>query len=905
MFKFAIISFLMMPLLTTAQTLIHWQEVSATSVEQLQIGNGAFISSNNDGLLISSGLMRSELMSSEINSANLTSTAAIIAQSLANHNQFNTMFVVSGDNIFSSSLSAELGNRAYASAVNFNGTTLVVGGISQQNASASVNLLSWQASSKILHSYSLPPLPQATKSPSAVIFNNTLYVLTGSDESNQFFALDLSALLNADGLLSLNQTDIERFTQNTLWQTLPALPFASGHKQYQNGVQLAVQDDGSGPKIFAMGGYQLPLQSLNFKADISALTHHWKYDPLAKVADQTWQDLGDITIDKSLLNDRINALSTLGQSHILAFTNQGRTLSFNAITNSWTQYLAENIDATNTLADDQTDLNHHLNQSATFISESVTSYRGEIFSLNRNKDNQGSLILWQASLKQPAKNFGWVNMTVLVVYLVCVVLLGLFFVFKNNNTDDYFRGGQSIPWWAAACSIYATMLSSLTYVALPAVVYQSNWLLLIGIWMIIAVAPLAIYVAMPFFRQIDATSAYEYLSKRFNMGVRLFASGLFTLFHIGRMGIVMALTALALSAVTPLSASDSVLIMGVLCLIYCTMGGIEAVIWTDTLQTIVLIIGAITCFIIIIMGLEGGLSDFVSIGLNDNKFTMVNADFSLDSITSLSIWVIVIGGIGQNLSSYTADQAVVQRYMVTKDPREASKSIWANAVIAAPGALLFFCIGTGLYAFYQLHPEKLDPTIQIDQIFPTFIATELPIGVAGLIVAGIFAAAQSTVSTSMNSIATTLVTDFIRPFNLVKTEQGYMNAARWLTFIMGALGTLAGLIFINPEIRSLMEAYFKVIGMFMGALGGLFVLGALTKKANSFGAIIGILAGVTTMISAWQLGWANGYLYATLGIVSCLVFGYLTSLLTQTTKDRHRDLTGLTLYTMQTHVTKS
>ena len=881
MFNSAIILFLMTPFFLNAQTLINWQEVSTASVDQPDIGHGAFISKNNDSLLISSG----------VNSGGLP---PFIAENMTNDNQLNTMFVVSGESVFSTHLTAKFGNRAYAAAASFNGATIIIGGVAKQDSSASVNLLSWQTSSKTLHRYSLPNLPKAASSPSAVVIDNTLYVLTGSDANNQFYALDLSTLANTGGQLSFNQNDIETFTANNLWKALPALPLADSNKPWQNAIQLAVQNDGSGNKIFAMGGYQLSANDHTTHGNISALTSHWKYDPSAKSAEQNWQALGDISIAKNTLNQRINTLSTFGQSHIVAFTNQGNTLSFNAITNSWTQYLASNVSA-KSVSDDTKNGTQSSNQ---YISESLHSSGGDIYSLNRVDNQQGSLQLWQVSLKQPEKNFGWVNMTVLVAYLIGVVLVGVFFAFKNRNTDDYFRGGQSIPWWAAACSIYATMLSSLTYVALPAIVYQSNWLLLIGIWMIIAVAPIAIYVAIPFFRQIDATSAYEYLSKRFNMSVRLFASGLFTLFHIGRMGIVMALTALALSAVTPLSASDSVLIMGVLCLIYCTMGGIEAVIWTDTLQTTVLLIGAITCFITIILGLEGGLSDFVSIGLLNDKFTMVNADFSLDSITTLSIWVIVIGGIGQNLSSYTADQAVVQRYMVTKDLSEARKSIWANAIIAVPGALLFFCIGTGLYVFYQLHPEKLDPSIQIDQIFPTFIATELPIGVAGLIVAGIFAAAQSTVSTSMNSIATTLVTDFIRPFNLVKTDKGYLSAARWLTFIMGALGTLAGLIFIDPEIRSLMEAYFKVIGMFMGALGGLFVLGALTKKANSFGAMVGILAGVATMISAWQLGWANGYLYATIGIVSCLVVGYIASLLTQTAKTTEKDLTGLTLYTM-------
>ena len=160
--------------------------------------------------------------------------------------------------------------------------------------------------------------------------------------------------------------------------------------------------------------------------------------------------------------------------------------------------------------------------------------------------------------------------------------------------------------------------------------------------------------------------------------------------------------------------------------------------------------------------------------------------------------------------------------------------------MAALGALIFFFIGTGLYAFYHSNPQ-LNPTIQNDQIFPMFIATELPVGIAGLIVAGIFAAAQSTVSTSMNSTATTLVTDFLRPFNRCDSEAGYLKAAKGLTLVMGVLGTLAGLIFINPEIRSLMSEYFKVIGMFMGALGGLFLLGIITTWAYARGAFLGYL----------------------------------------------------------------
>jgi Na+/proline symporter len=234
--------------------------------------------------------------------------------------------------------------------------------------------------------------------------------------------------------------------------------------------------------------------------------------------------------------------------------------------------------------------------------------------------------------------------------------------------------------------------------------------------------------------------------------------------------------------------------------------------------------------------------------------------------------------------------------MTTKSTAAAARSIWANGIMAVFGSLLFFFIGTGLYAFYHSNPAQLNPTIQNDQVFPMFIATELPVGIAGLIVAGIFAAAQSTVSTSMNSTATTLVTDFLRPFNRCDSEAGYLKAAKVLTFTMGVLGTLAGLLFISPEIRSLMSEYFKVIGMFMGALGGLFLLGILTTRAHARGAFIGLLGGVAVMIWIWRATETNGYLYALIGISSCLLIGYAASLLLPA---GNNDLENLTLHTLK------
>ena len=515
----------------------------------------------------------------------------------------------------------------------------------------------------------------------------------------------LYVLLQADGELRLFKLALAEADKSG-WQELNA-PAVQG----VNSMTLAVQHDGRGYKLYA-----------NLQAAASSI---WSFDP--DKPNSSWSELK--TRNAPAVN--IKSLSPLGQAHLLAVADSGATFHYNTITRAWAAY-------------EQTDA------ATGSVVASLWTDQGLIYLTRQDS----GLSVHKAVVAEQGQEFGWLNMLVLTLYLVGVVLLGLYFMNKNKNTNDFFRGGQSIPWWGAACSIYATMLSSLTYMALPAIVYQTDWVLLIGILTIVAVAPIAVYVAVPFFRQIDATSAYEYLSKRFNMGVRLFASALFTLFHLSRMGVVMALTALAIAAITPFSATESVLLMGVLCLLYCTLGGIEAVIWTDTLQTVVLLLGAIVCFVVLVSGVDGGISEFVTVGFSDDKFTLWNADFSSGSITTLSIWVIVLGGIGQNLSSYTADQAIVQRYMVTPDPEAAKKSIWANAIIAAPSSVLFFCIGTGLYLFYQAHPAQLNPTAQIDQIFPTFIVTQLPAGLAGLIIAGIFAAAQSTVSTSINSMAT-------------------------------------------------------------------------------------------------------------------------------------------------------
>ncbi len=276
--------------------------------------------------------------------------------------------------------------------------------------------------------------------------------------------------------------------------------------------------------------------------------------------------------------------------------------------------------------------------------------------------------VWTVQPIRSDHGFGVVNYVVLFGYLLAMVGVGIYFTNKNKSTDDYFRGGKQMPWWAAGCSIFATMLSSLTYTGIPSKAYAQDWVYAVGNMMIPVVAVVAVFVALPFYRRLDVTSAYEYLEKRFSRSVRLFGSASFTLFHLFRMAVVMSLTGFALAIATPLSPAQSVLLMGVLSIVYCTLGGIEAVIWTDTIQTFVLLGGALLALGLIDPGADGGLAGAMQVALDADKLRIANLHGSATS-AQIALWVIVIGAIGQNVSSYTADQAVVQRYMTTPDER--------------------------------------------------------------------------------------------------------------------------------------------------------------------------------------------------------------------------------------------
>lgn len=463
---------------------------------------------------------------------------------------------------------------------------------------------------------------------------------------------------------------------------------------------------------------------------------------------------------------------------------------------------------------------------------------------------------------------------VIALYLLILGGMGFFFSKRQKNTNDYFKGGGRIPWWAAGISIFGTALSAITFMAVPAKTFATDWSYFMLNMTIFLVAPLVVLLFIPFYRRLDLTTAYEYLEKRFNLSVRLLGSASFILYQIGRMGVVLFLPSIALNVVTGINIFACIGVMGMISLVYTMMGGIEAVIWTDVVQVIVLLGGALLSLGLIMMKVDGGFAGIIQTGIQDHKFNLIDLEFSLKQPT---FWVILVGGMFANITTYGTDQTMVQRYLTTRSVKAANQSVWTNALLTIPATLIFFFLGTALYAFFQTYPGELNPTFENnDAIFPWYIVSQLPAGISGLLIAGIFAAAMSSISSSMNSAATAYSTDFHFRFEWTRGADR-LRIARTATLIVGLAGTIFALLMATWDIKSLWDEFQRVLGLIIGGLGGVFLLGILSKRATGQGALVGIACSVGIQILVAWYEPVHLMLYSATGVLSCYVCGWLAS----------------------------
>ena len=428
------------------------------------------------------------------------------------------------------------------------------------------------------------------------------------------------------------------------------------------------------------------------------------------------------------------------------------------------------------------------------------------------------------------------------------VIFGASFFFRNKTSDQFTTGAGKIPAWAVGMSIFATFVSSISFLALPGKAYASDWNSFVFSLSIPFASWAAVRFFVPLYRSVGSVSAYYYLELRFGAWARVYASACYILTQLMRTGAILLLLALPVNALFGWEIKSVIIITGIAVIIYSMLGGIKAVIWTDTIQGIILILGALTCAIILLIKMPGGAGRMFEIAAEHNKFSLGSFGLSLKDST---FWVVLVYGLFINLQNYGIDQNYIQRYMSAGSVREARSSALFGSLLYIPVSLVFFFIGTALFAYYTAQPGLLPAELSVagagDRIFPHFIVTGLPPGLTGLLIAAIFSAGMSTVSTSLNSTATIVLTDYYKKyFNRQAGEKASMNILRISSLATGLLGIFIAILLVGVE--SVLDAWWALASIFSGGMLGLFLLGFVVKRSGRTEAITGVILGVILII---------------------------------------------------------
>lgn len=496
---------------------------------------------------------------------------------------------------------------------------------------------------------------------------------------------------------------------------------------------------------------------------------------------------------------------------------------------------------------------------------------------------EGGLTPYRRAKMVRVEKFSLLNYVVVAIYFACLLGAAIVMLIRNRDqtASEYFKGDGKLPWWAVGVSIYAAMFSAISMIAGPGISYLLNWSYFTVVISKLLIVPIIACFYLPFFRRLNVTSAYEYLEGRFNLPCRVFASAAFAGFMIFRAALVVFLPALALSAIVDIPLDATIIGLMVIAAVYCVAGGIKGIVWGDFYQGLILIIAMVVTVIVLISGTDGGWTGFLSIAKANNKFDVFNFTWDL---TLPVFWVMMIGGFVSNLNSYTSDQCVLQRFMTTKDEKSAVRSILFCVLVTFISGPLLYAIGTGLYTYFSSHPERLDVTMaKNDAVFPVFIATGLPVGVGGLLLAAIFAATLTTLAANLNATATALTTDFYLRFKRDKgSDAQAVKCGKGLTLACGVVAGLLALLFAHADIHSMQETFYKFLGVLTSGITGLFLLGMFAPRVGGTAAIIGLTVNyvICFTLAFVPLPWKpHLMLYGVAGLASCLVVAPLASLI--------------------------
>jgi SSS family transporter len=739
----------------------------------------------------------------------------------------------------------------------------------------------------------LPKLSQPIAFLSARVMDDSLYLAGGlvlDDNkrlSNLVYALEFpKAISESGGLLGPLKNLRARLEQGTgeqprpKWQPVP-LKNPDGAQTMPLGEGLAVplldvrREEGAyRDALYLIGGWRAGPQEGQYTPSRAC----WKFIP-GKEVRAGWKRLADLPEGIEPVTSR-----PLGPSHLLLLANHApkRELGIQGLAGIEGNSLFFYHTYTDTWA--------HLHDLPAGAFSGLCPLGDGALLLGRMPDpsagqgpaSRGIEVIYEE------KAFGVINVLVVYGFFGLLVAIGYWCKKKDATTAEYFLGGGKIPWWASGLSMWATGVSAISLMLIPSKTYATDWTYMwLGIFPPILLS-LSAFVFMPILRRLTIMSLTEYFELRFHPSIRLISSFLGVLSHTGvKMSVGFLAPALALSAVTGWDVFFCIIIMAVVTTLYTVVGGMEAVIWADVVQAIIMFAAPILTLAVLIGGLEGGFGEFLQTSLSASKFRLLDTSFDF---TVATFWVFCIWSVTQVFGML--NQETMQRAWSTEGIKSAKRSVYTLAAVSLPGTLLFYTIGTALYAHYLKHPQELNPAIQTDAIFPYYIVQNLPPGLAGLMIAAIFAAA---ISMAMNTSSTIITRDFFRFFRPEAPEPAKARFAWWCTLVTGVLAALIALVLATFKSSSLWDSFMKLMSLISGGLGGVIVLGLLTRRASTVGVWTGGIIGSLVPIYLEVFTRASFFMYGTIAFAVACAAGYGVSLFFP---GERRDLTGLTVWTL-------
>jgi len=440
------------------------------------------------------------------------------------------------------------------------------------------------------------------------------------------------------------------------------------------------------------------------------------------------------------------------------------------------------------------------------------------------------------------------NLDIAILFAYAAVLLGMgvYYFRKSKTSAQFMVADRSIPAWAAGLAVMSAYTSSISYIATPGKAFDDNWHPLIFALTIPPIAFIVTRYVIPYYRKMKMISVYQFLEERLGAYGRIYAAFSFILFMVGRIAVILYLSSLLLNSFMPWNLAAIIVFIGIITIIYTMLGGMEAVIWTDVMQSAIMIIGILFCAGALTVAIFSKPDFLIQNAFDADKFSLGSASFSL---TSRTIWVMIIYGVTENLRNLIADQNYVQKYASVATEAEAKRSVWIAMLIYVPLTAVFLYIGTALFSFYSPGGALLPPEIiKGDQVFPFYIATQLPIGLKGLIIAAILAAAMSTVDSALNCSATVLLLDFYKRF--IKSdisEAKSLLILRGSSILWGVLGILFALLMIRA--KSALDVWWEISGIFGGGILGLFLLALIRVRLEVWQGITAVV--ISVLVISW------------------------------------------------------